>query len=186
MGSALKALVVAASILGASGAQAAIVISLASTSFTPGGTASGSMTVTDDYASVISWSFTTTAGRFYNNRPGGAVAPGAVYDMTTSTLSDYYARASDNRVQINLYSASGYTFIFGGTRSGATLVDAGISEDGSGLVYRLAAGPTVQTSITTVANSPVPEPASWAMFIGGFGLIGGAMRRRRRTAVAFA
>jgi hypothetical protein len=25
----------------------------------------------------------------------------------------------------------------------------------------------------------VPEPASWAMMIGGFGLIGGAMRRRR-------
>jgi hypothetical protein len=24
----------------------------------------------------------------------------------------------------------------------------------------------------------VPEPASWAMMIAGFGLIGGAMRRR--------
>lgn len=31
----------------------------------------------------------------------------------------------------------------------------------------------------------VPEPASWAMMVGGFGLIGGAMRRRR-TAVTFA
>ncbi|HWI86403.1 MAG TPA: esterase-like activity of phytase family protein [Sphingomonas sp.] len=32
----------------------------------------------------------------------------------------------------------------------------------------------------------VPEPASWAMMIGGFGLIGAAMRRdRRRVAVAF-
>lgn len=27
----------------------------------------------------------------------------------------------------------------------------------------------------------VPEPASWAMFIGGFGLVGGALRRRRRA-----
>ena len=27
----------------------------------------------------------------------------------------------------------------------------------------------------------VPEPASWAMFIGGFGLIGGAMRRRKMS-----
>lgn len=27
----------------------------------------------------------------------------------------------------------------------------------------------------------VPEPASWAMFIGGFGLIGGAARRRRAS-----
>jgi hypothetical protein len=33
----------------------------------------------------------------------------------------------------------------------------------------------------------VPEPAAWAMLIGGFGLAGGALRRRRsRTAVRFA
>lgn len=31
-----------------------------------------------------------------------------------------------------------------------------------------------------------PEPASWAMMVGGFGLVGGAMRVRRRTAVRFA
>ena len=35
---------------------------------------------------------------------------------------------------------------------------------------------------TTVQG--VPEPASWAMFIGGFGLAGAAMRRRK-TAVSF-
>lgn len=29
----------------------------------------------------------------------------------------------------------------------------------------------------------VPEPASWAMMIAGFGLVGGAMRRRARTTV---
>jgi PEP-CTERM motif len=32
----------------------------------------------------------------------------------------------------------------------------------------------------------VPEPATWAMMIGGFGMVGGAMRyRRRKTAVSF-
>ena len=30
-----------------------------------------------------------------------------------------------------------------------------------------------------LAFAPVPEPATWAMMIGGFGLVGGAMRRRR-------
>lgn len=41
-------------------------------------------------------------------------------------------------------------------------------------------------SITPV-NAPVPEPATWAMMIGGFGAIGGAMRyRRRKTTVSFA
>jgi len=31
----------------------------------------------------------------------------------------------------------------------------------------------------------VPEPASWAMMLGGFGLVGGAMRARRKAAVSF-
>jgi len=35
------------------------------------------------------------------------------------------------------------------------------------------------------AQSGVPEPASWALMLGGFGAIGGAMRSRRKTAVSF-
>ncbi len=34
--------------------------------------------------------------------------------------------------------------------------------------------------------SGVPEPASWAMMISDFGLVGGAMRRRAKVRVAFA
>jgi hypothetical protein len=30
----------------------------------------------------------------------------------------------------------------------------------------------------------VPEPMSWAMFIGGFGVVGATMRGRRRIAIA--
>jgi hypothetical protein len=33
-------------------------------------------------------------------------------------------------------------------------------------------------------SDPVPEPASWALMIGGFGLTGAALRRRRMAAVA--
>jgi hypothetical protein len=40
-------------------------------------------------------------------------------------------------------------------------------------------------SITPNATAPVPEVATWAMMIAGFGLAGTALRRRR-TAVAFA
>jgi len=47
-------------------------------------------------------------------------------------------------------------------------------------------GPTSSEAFTlTSANGGVPEPASWALMLGGFGLVGGAMRRRR-TSVAFA
>lgn len=35
-------------------------------------------------------------------------------------------------------------------------------------------------------NNAIPEPATWAMMVGGFGLLGGALRRRARASVAFA
>lgn len=38
--------------------------------------------------------------------------------------------------------------------------------------------PAVETWVIRSGSGAVPEPASWAMFIGGFGLIGAAMRRR--------
>jgi hypothetical protein len=42
-----------------------------------------------------------------------------------------------------------------------------------------------QTGNTSVVGG-VPEPASWAMMVGGFGLVGGALRRRQRPAARFA
>ena len=41
-------------------------------------------------------------------------------------------------------------------------------------------------SVDAQLGAGVPEPATWAMMIGGFGLVGGAMRRRTRTSVTFA
>ena len=42
----------------------------------------------------------------------------------------------------------------------------------------------VRNITTTGFGAAVPEPASWAMLIAGFGLTGAAMRRRRSVAVA--
>ena len=36
-----------------------------------------------------------------------------------------------------------------------------------------------------VTSHAIPEPASWALMLGGFGAIGGAMRSRRKAAVGF-
>lgn len=46
-------------------------------------------------------------------------------------------------------------------------------------------GPNVFLGDAGGFTGGVPEPASWAMMVGGFGLIGGAMRARRK-AVSFA
>lgn len=58
--------------------------------------------------------------------------------------------------------------------------------DFSGL--NTALGLKVSTiSMEVVASpTPAPEPASWVMMIGGFGAIGAALRRNRRTSVRFA
>jgi hypothetical protein len=40
-------------------------------------------------------------------------------------------------------------------------------------------------SFAALPSSPTPEPASWAMMVGGFGLVGGALRSRRKAAVRF-
>jgi hypothetical protein len=52
-------------------------------------------------------------------------------------------------------------------------------------------GPSAFSSALTLSVPPagmtaVPEPASWAMMISGFGLIGYTMRRRSKTTVTFA
>ncbi|NJC34300.1 hypothetical protein GGR88_001774 [Sphingomonas jejuensis] len=47
------------------------------------------------------------------------------------------------------------------------------------------AGINAGAAITAPLPPSVPEPATWAMMIGGFGLVGAAMRRQR-TSVRFA
>lgn len=42
------------------------------------------------------------------------------------------------------------------------------------------------TQFVTAAVNLVPEPASWALLIGGFGLAGAALRRRTRTTIVYA
>ena len=38
----------------------------------------------------------------------------------------------------------------------------------------------------SIVEAAVPEPATWALMIAGFGLVGGAMRRRRIAKVSYA
>jgi hypothetical protein len=72
-----------------------------------------------------------------------------------------------------------------------------ISGETNGVVtYSVATGPRIvgavfQSSqnsfeVDNLAVGAVPEPAAWAMMIGGFGLIGAVSRRRNRQAITFA
>ena len=70
---------------------------------------------------------------------------------------------------LNSPAAYGNVWIIGAARSGYNVIDN--KSDGFKLY-----------SVNAVAA--VPEPATWGMMIGGMGIAGMAMRRRRRTAVA--
>jgi hypothetical protein len=47
------------------------------------------------------------------------------------------------------------------------------------LLIQTAPGQTIDYRVTAAFVPQVPEPATWAMMIGGFGLLGSAVRRRR-------
>jgi hypothetical protein len=63
-----------------------------------------------------------------------------------------------------------FLFAFGGNYTGPECFNCGRNPGFEGLV--------------NVGTAPVPEPASWALLIAGFGLTGAAMRRRRAVAIA--
>ena len=73
----------------------------------------------------------------------------------------------------------------------ASTADASVTYDDFYGTYILSLGTPqrqfdAQTASLTVtpAGGAIPEPASWALMIGGFGLAGSAMRRRRVAAFA--
>ncbi|HWI85792.1 MAG TPA: PEPxxWA-CTERM sorting domain-containing protein [Sphingomonas sp.] len=85
-------------------------------------------------------------------------------DMSPGS-GDWYSAQTNRRVTMNfdaadhvgglMFRSTGVAFEFDSIAIGAGHIDAGPDQSGA-----------------------VPEPASWAMLVGGFGLIGGAMRSR--------
>jgi hypothetical protein len=80
---------------------------------------------------------------------------------------------------VGIWKAPGYTLV------GATELIYNIYEFGGGLSDRITIynddGGTASISFN---SSPTPEPASWALMITGFGLVGGLARRRVQAATA--
>lgn len=58
----------------------------------------------------------------------------------------------------------------------------------TGKAFRMmtAVNPVSNQRQVFMTTAPVPEPATWAMLIAGFGVVGGALRRTRRSVLRFA
>lgn len=102
---------------------------------------------------------------------------GSVSVATANTGTNHFVDININSLGIAaLNNASGSKFIFGGTNNG------------SGQIFGYTGGsPAAQLTFSSTA-APVPEPATWAMLLLGFGMVGFAMRKRSnvRTTVSYA
>lgn len=97
-----------------------------------------------------------------------------IFSQGGSTLNGNLAanRATLNGGALGLSIGAGETFGFRWLNTDSTGTDHGLAADNFSLTATLA----------PVAG--VPEPSAWALLILGFGLVGGALRSRRRLAVA--
>ncbi|WP_375290925.1 PEPxxWA-CTERM sorting domain-containing protein [Qipengyuania sp.] len=115
--------------------------------------------------------------------PDLAVTNGAMYSLVLTT---------DSSARNALVVGPGYSYANGGGLTGGDAYVGGklmtnwasIYSNCKGAANNCDANFRVTGDITAAA---VPEPAAWALFILGFGAVGGAMRTsRKRTAVTFA
>jgi len=121
---------------------------------------------------------------------GGANLLGQNWDFTPAPTGSYALQLPD--------STSVNAVLFYGTDAGSYDIFSQTIASVAGTVYRLNfllfvnnvdMTPENGFRVTTdgeLVSAPVPEPASWAMMIGGFALVGGAMRRHRAMRVSFA
>lgn len=146
---------------------------------------------------IYTWEGFATLGKDVTVRvradAGGAPAAANLYEfgstLTNVSVLDDVTLAGTSFAPITL-AAGTYWFGVSGTNSelGWTSFTGN-----TGPAYLLL-GDTLQFStrshsafrVIGDAAGAVPEPANWAMMVGGFALAGAAMRRRQRAAIRFA
>ena len=100
------------------------------------------------------------------------VSPGGNYVL--KTLADFG----------DTYSANAFVSAFGvgnGGCPGASTNCATFSALADNLAFTTGAGGTTRVNFAASVSGAVPEPATWAMMLVGFGGMGVAMRRSRKA-----
>ena len=123
------------------------------------------------------------AGMLYGTTErGGAYSGGTVFSLSTGgaftklvNFRNFYDRDPTDPTGLPI---KGLVLVGSDTLYGTT-VRGGTSDAGTLFKPTLGGSPIDPPPIDPPPVGGVPEPASWAMLIAGFGLTGTAMRRRR-------
>jgi hypothetical protein len=120
--------------------------------------------------STLSQALSTVVGQsyrlsfFFSNNPGA----GAGTYTATVGIAGLLDTIEHTNVPGNM-NWQQYTGYFTGTGSDVLTFVSGFQQNNGGIF------------VDAVEVAAVPEPATWAMFILGFGMVGGTMRYRRRS-----
>lgn len=142
------------------------------------------------------YNFAATSGT--NIAYSGYDAPAAIAGLAGKRLeSGYFTAAYSDGMTVSARAFNGDVLVhekdFLVTTTGATRIDFGwsgitrVAFSSSGGIDQMFDMSGSNFAIDDIAFSDfgaVPEPASWAMMIAGFSVIGGMLRARRRPAMA--
>lgn len=160
-------------------ASAAVTFDVSGT-FVGGGSFSGFVTTSDNLMSLLDFSVTTTPGGGtwpYPFFPGDTYTKAGASSVTALPNNYIYATYPDSD-QLRLYFAGALT------QSGVAL-----DQTAGEFVSKIGMRTVGSGALTRRVAAAVPEPATWALMILGFGMVGGAMRasiRRRKVTVSYA
>ena len=132
-------------------------------------------------AATLSWK---SAGYYWGGSIGLTDAGGTTLYQITTNFDDTY----------NLFAAGSGNAAIGtscsGNNSACVVVPVGQQVSLYSTINSLNGGSGIccggsNVFVTNAVSGAVPEPASWAMMVGGFGLMGAALRRKKAS-VSFA
>jgi hypothetical protein len=131
-------------------------------------------------AGTISQSFGTILGELYtvsfaySRNAASAPATATATVSAGGSFLNVIAASNDSFGSANNFLWKTGSFTFVGTGNNETITLAATIPGNGGVFF----------DAVSVSGAAVPEPATWALMIGGFGMAGAALRRRRALGAA--
>ena len=167
----------AAALLFANPAVATAVFNLDNVNLVDGGTLTGWISLSDDFASLEDFSITSSdsSGTEYGTFVGRTYSLSDTTSYTWQAAQGLWAQFADPLSQLHIFLANP-PLMDGDNPLAVTTAEVQITTSGG--TRWAESGQLVPDAVAAV-----PEAATWAMLVFGFGLVGTSLRRRERQPI---